>query len=318
LSVNTGDSYLADRVYFEAWALAFVFGAVEEARAGSWTTAALCAIVSALFQFVVIKWSTWLKSHPDSRLMSTARSVTTDARWWIATAALLVCFVSLSRFVEEKQWPFSAWFDSRLSGADLTAAKAQQAAEDQKQLSAAQATARDATTAKDIAERNLEVANQQIGILQTRLTQRDTGLHTVLPPATAAAAQSSEPPTGHTISSSAIDPQRLIGKEIINVAPSYLMDLYKDKTSAQGDALSALYIGKWIGYQDLVYDDYTTASGYTVVVIRLPALRDIRMTFDSKESGVIVTYSKGDTISSLCKIDKVLSMTIFLSQCELL
>jgi hypothetical protein len=38
-------------------------------------------------------------------------------------------------------------------------------------------------------------------------------------------------------------PQR---KVFVNVSPSYLMDLYNERTTVPGDALAAAYIGKWI------------------------------------------------------------------------
>jgi hypothetical protein len=43
-------------------------------------------------------------------------------------------------------------------------------------------------------------------------------------------------------------------KIFVEVSPSYLMDLYKDRTSVQGDALFAAYIGKWMTVSGNVRD----------------------------------------------------------------
>lgn len=77
-------------------------------------------------------------------------------------------------------------------------AKAQQSAEDQRQLSDAQDVARKAMAAKETAEHNLDAASQQIGTLQTQLAQRDAALR-VAPLAPPQPAPISEPLTQEDI-----------------------------------------------------------------------------------------------------------------------
>jgi hypothetical protein len=57
-----------DRAYFEGWALALIFGTVEEARSGRYGYAIACGFMSALCQFVVVRWG-WLKLHAHPRFV---------------------------------------------------------------------------------------------------------------------------------------------------------------------------------------------------------------------------------------------------------
>jgi hypothetical protein len=101
---------IADRVYIEGWALGLIFGAVDQGLAGSWWPAGLCAVLSAVLQFVVIRWSAWLKAHPENKLIVSVRAITSQARWWIATLAFFLLLIFLSPFVE--RWPFAARFST--------------------------------------------------------------------------------------------------------------------------------------------------------------------------------------------------------------
>jgi hypothetical protein len=95
-----------DRAYFEGWALALTFGTVEEARAGRLGYAVACAVMSALCQFVVVRWG-WLKHNANPRFVATTHKIVTDARWWISTLMVFLAFLALSPYVEQGRWPFS-------------------------------------------------------------------------------------------------------------------------------------------------------------------------------------------------------------------
>jgi hypothetical protein len=111
---------IADRVYIEGWALALTFAAVEEGRAHAWGVAALCAVLSALCQFAVIRWTAWLKAHPENKLLRGLNALATDVRWWIVTLIALLAFVALSPYVEQQRWPFAWQFTAPLSPVETT------------------------------------------------------------------------------------------------------------------------------------------------------------------------------------------------------
>jgi hypothetical protein len=90
---------IADRIYIEGWALALIFGAVDQALSGSWLAAILCAIMSAFCQFVVIRWSAWIKAHPDNSLLRTLNQIARDARWWVVTLMVFMAYLALSPHV---------------------------------------------------------------------------------------------------------------------------------------------------------------------------------------------------------------------------
>ena len=100
---------IADRIYIEGWALAFMFGAVDQGLAAAWWQAGLCAILSAFLQFVVIRWSSWLKAHPDNDLIKSIHNIIVQPKWWIATLSCFLLIIFLSPYVEQQRFPFSSW-----------------------------------------------------------------------------------------------------------------------------------------------------------------------------------------------------------------
>jgi hypothetical protein len=107
---DSGTDYnsIADRIYIEGWALALTFAAVEQYLAGSLPAAAGCAVMSAVCQFVVIRWAAWIKSHPDNRFLRTLNGVGTNAIWWVITLSIFLGYLALSPYVQEHRWPFAA------------------------------------------------------------------------------------------------------------------------------------------------------------------------------------------------------------------
>ena len=108
----TNDPLLLERAYIEGWVLALTFGAEEEFRAGHIITGLLVMAMSILGQIVVIKWPA-IKTRIAARSPNFTEKFSIlvgDPRWWVITLAFFLLFLSTSRFVEERQWPFSAWF----------------------------------------------------------------------------------------------------------------------------------------------------------------------------------------------------------------
>ncbi len=101
----------------------------------------------------------------------------TNPNWVYAASIVAVLSILLLPNIEERRWPFSAWFaPAPVSDADMANARKQQLDEDQKQISDAQEAARKATTAKETTERSLEAANRQIVALHSQLVQAQQAL----------------------------------------------------------------------------------------------------------------------------------------------
>ena len=103
---NADYTAIADRIYIEGWALALTFAAVDQWLAGSRISAVVCAILSALCQFAFIRWTAWLKNHPDNRLLRSLSNVSTNAGWWIGTLMVFLAYLALSPYFEDGRWPF--------------------------------------------------------------------------------------------------------------------------------------------------------------------------------------------------------------------
>jgi hypothetical protein len=103
---------IADRIYIEGWALALIFGAVDQALVRSWGAAVACGVMSAICQFIVIRWAAWIKTHPENPLLRSLNAVATNAGWWVATAMVFVAYLALSnvgpRWLERQNLPPSA------------------------------------------------------------------------------------------------------------------------------------------------------------------------------------------------------------------
>ena len=119
---HTDYNSIADRIYIEGWVLALTFGAVEEWRAGRMATAFLCAVMSAFCQFVVIRWSAWIKTHPNNPALRSLNVIATDARWWVATLMVFIAYLAFSPFVEQQRWPFTVTLPGTPSASDVAKA----------------------------------------------------------------------------------------------------------------------------------------------------------------------------------------------------
>ena len=105
-------------------------------------------------------------------------------------------------------------------------------------------------------------------------------------------------------------------KVFIDVSPAYLMDLYKDRTSVQGDALAAAYIGKWIVVTAKVRDIYRLSDEFVAQVYD----SDDRFTsarFSKEGSEKISHIAHGTTIKIRGEILEVDNMRLKLRECDL-
>lgn len=65
----------------------------------------IIAAFMAVFDFYWLK----IKTFFGPRFSATMISIATDARWWVGTILVLLLVVTLSPFVEQRRWPFSAF-----------------------------------------------------------------------------------------------------------------------------------------------------------------------------------------------------------------
>ena len=98
---------IADRVYIEGWALALIFGAVDQGLAHQWPAAGLCAVMSAFCQFVVIRWTAWIRTHPDNALLKSLNTIATSAGWWVVTLIVFFLYLTFSNYAQHPRLPFN-------------------------------------------------------------------------------------------------------------------------------------------------------------------------------------------------------------------
>ena len=115
-------------------------------------------------------------------------------------------------------------------------------------------------------------------------------------------------------------------RRLLNVSPEALMEIYKDKTTMQGDAVAKEVHGKWLEYTGKIYyvDDYSIGSAIQYhVTFKHYVMPDtyygvISAIFeDQKWKGRLVLLSPGQEITVIGKIFKIGINSLSLSQCEI-
>jgi hypothetical protein len=104
-------------------------------------------------------------------------------------------------------------------------------------------------------------------------------------------------------------------KIIVDASPAYLMDLYQDKMSSEGDRLFAPYAGKWTNLTETVSD----VSGNLVTAFeKAPngAYRTINMFFDTESSDRLAVLTRDQKISVSCQIWFARDTNLRLRHCE--
>jgi hypothetical protein len=107
-------------------------------------------------------------------------------------------------------------------------------------------------------------------------------------------------------------PQRVF----IDVSPAYLMDLYKNRTSIQGDALAAAYIGKWLVVTGRVRDIYGSVDARVALVYDKDD-RFISVTFTKEASEKVSQIEQGATITVRGEITNIDLPRLKLQNCDL-
>jgi hypothetical protein len=109
-------------------------------------------------------------------------------------------------------------------------------------------------------------------------------------------------------------------KVFVDISPSSLMDLYKDKTTVQGDASAAVYIGKWIKTTIKVYD-VSQFMGMilvqSVVSSEIPNQKYLSAQFPNETSEHVSLIAKDTTITVWGEINSITNMRVTLQKCEL-
>jgi len=111
---------------------------------------------------------------------------------------------------------------------------------------------------------------------------------------------------------------------IVDVTPEYLMDLYKDRMTVQGDALFAPYKSKWMKLSGPA-GNITSGGGpwgISVFFALDPGPNSgkiVELFFDDKWKDSLAVLRKGQKISALCQIaDAASGLILRVTSCELL
>jgi hypothetical protein len=106
-------------------------------------------------------------------------------------------------------------------------------------------------------------------------------------------------------------------KVLIDVEPSYLIGLYENRTSVQGDALALAYIGKWITVTGRVQDISRNAGGILVQIIDAKG-KWVAATFPVESANTVTTRPHGSTLTVRGKVWLIDALRVFLAECELI
>jgi tRNA_anti-like len=102
----------------------------------------------------------------------------------------------------------------------------------------------------------------------------------------------------------------------IDVSPGYLIDLFKNRTSIQGDALAAAYLGKWIVVTGKVRDIYEAGEALMAQVYDNDE-RFISARFSKENSEKVSQLAHGTTIKVRGEIYEIDGGRVRLRQCEI-
>jgi hypothetical protein len=107
-------------------------------------------------------------------------------------------------------------------------------------------------------------------------------------------------------------------RTVIDATPDFLIDLYKNNTSVQGDAAFEPYKGKWIAYHGLIANVVQDRDGIMVLsLLSGNGFRIVNMSFDGNDEKAVQLYTVAHPISALCQINYVSGNALNLSKCEL-
>ena len=100
----------AARVLIGWFAGALAFESVHAFASGSSTAATGYVIAAIVVAAIDYKLKPLLAGNPN--LTRSLNRLASDARLWVGVAMLSLLIIALSPFVEQRRWPFSAWFQS--------------------------------------------------------------------------------------------------------------------------------------------------------------------------------------------------------------
>jgi hypothetical protein len=89
-------------------------------------------------------------------------------------------------------------------------------------------------------------------------------------------------------------------RTLIDVTPDFLMNLYENNTTVQGDAALEPYKGKWILYHGLIDNVVSDSSDKITVLSRLAGnkFRVVNMRFDSNDDKYVRFYTVSHPMSN--------------------
>lgn len=102
----------------------------------------------------------------------------------------------------------------------------------------------------------------------------------------------------------------------IDASPEFLLNLYKDKTSLQGDALAANYLGKWISVTGEVAD-ISEIMGHYIIVILFVNRKMVSATFLTEFRDHISHITQGAKITVRGELHAIDTISVKIRQCEL-
>ena len=115
---------------------------------------------------------------------------------------------------------------------------------------------------------------------------------------------------------SELDHSPPVERIFIDESPTYLIELYKNRTSIQGNALAAAYLNKWVTVTGNVADIDEIFDGGLLVII-LSNDKIVSAHFPKKEREKISHVAHGTTITIHGELQRINDHSITLCNCEI-
>jgi hypothetical protein len=108
-------------------------------------------------------------------------------------------------------------------------------------------------------------------------------------------------------------------RHIVDVKPEYLLSLYNEHTTAQGDLLAQPYLGKWIKYSGATTNVHKHPDGDGGTLVgRIADYNQLYMDFSKEWIDRIIVLRRGQNVSVIGQVTRITSSQVELQNCELI
>jgi hypothetical protein len=110
---------------------------------------------------------------------------------------------------------------------------------------------------------------------------------------------------------------KAVPRQFTEATVDQLIDLYKNRTSIQGDALAAIHISKWIRIKGIVRDASSSGGNRTFVQLKTDNDNWISAGFNGDQGARAMHLAHGLEVTIVGQIRSIDTLRVSLEDCEL-